>query len=125
MIQLSRIINKYIKNFFQIRRPYVLDNKLKSVVINKDKSKSFSFPSNSIQNTFIVYSCLLHFFAYQYKYLHNYILFIICGLISFIKLLRALHYPHDIIVGIIIAKILFICFTSLFESCLLYFHITN
>ena len=123
IIQISRVINKYIKNYFQIRRPYVLDEKLKSVIINKDKSKSFSFPSNSIQNTFIVYSCLLHFFAPQYYFVHNYILFMVCGLISFIKLLRALHYPHDIIVGIIIAKILFVVFTTLFESCLIYFQI--
>jgi len=106
LLSTAKFINQIVKNSFKIKRPYVINNELLNVVITKDKSKSFSFPSNSVQNSFIFYNVLFKTFFYNYEYLRIIIVSIMIIYISFIKMLRALHYPHDILASIILGRII-------------------
>ena len=66
--KISKIINYNIKSFLQIRRPYINHTNIENVTIKKDKSKSYSFPSNSVQNTYIFYYSLLNMVFDNYSY---------------------------------------------------------
>ncbi|VVU95400.1 PAP2 superfamily [seawater metagenome] len=112
ILQFSRFANKFVKNLFQIKRPYVLNDSLENVTIKKDKSKSYSFPSNSIQNSYVYYSILFIYLVPSYLYVRLFVVGIICSIIGFIKLLRALHYPHDIVVALIIGYLIVLAYQN-------------
>ena len=100
----SKFINYKIKNFFKIRRPYVNNDNIEKIVIKKDKSKSFSFPSNSVQKCTVFYYTLLNTFKFNIS--NNFIVMLIVILLSYIKTLRGLHYLHDIFSGLIIGSLI-------------------
>jgi hypothetical protein len=99
----SKTINFHIKQTCKICRPYLEDTNIQNITIKKDKSKSFSFPSNSIQNSYVFYWLILNLIS-PYSYINFTIISIIIGLLSFIKTIRGLHYLHDIISALFIGK---------------------
>jgi membrane-associated phospholipid phosphatase len=105
VIHLSKFINYQIKNFFKIQRPYLEDHKIKKITIKKDKSKSYSFPSNSIQNSIVFYTLILNLVTDNCN-LKNIIVYGIVSTLGFIKTLRGLHYIHDILSGFLLANII-------------------
>ena len=105
ILYLSKYINYKIKNCFKISRPYLENNKIENVTIKKDKSKSYSFPSNSIQNSFVFYSSILELVIPNSNLIY-YLVYGIIIMLGIIKTIRGLHYLHDIISGLIIANII-------------------
>ena len=105
VICLSKFVNYQIKNFFKIQRPYLEDDKIKKITIRKDKSKSYSFPSNSIQNSLVFYTLILNL-VISNIILTNFIVYGIIFILGFIKTLRGLHYIHDILSGFLLANII-------------------
>ena len=101
----SKTINYTIKHTFKIPRPYLKETKIQKITIKKDKSKSYSFPSNSIQNSFVFYWNILNTLTPN-SIINNWIIYSIIFLLAFIKTLRGLHYLHDIIPGLIIANMI-------------------
>lgn len=105
ILYLSKYINFKIKNLFKISRPYLENSKIENVTIKKDKSKSYSFPSNSIQNSFVFYSSILELLIPNSNLIY-YLVYSITIMLGIIKTIRGLHYLHDIISGLIIANII-------------------
>lgn len=105
VIYFSKFINFQIKNFFKIQRPYLEDHKIQKITIKKDKSKSYSFPSNSIQNSLVFYTLVLNLVTQNYWFT-KIIVYTIVSILGFIKTIRGLHYLHDIISGLIISNLI-------------------
>ena len=89
-IVVSRVSNYYIKNYFKVPRPY---NRFPGAIkyYKKKKKLSYSFPSQSIQNITVLYyiylpeSAMLLFFYWGVMFM-----------VSTTRMIRGLHYPHDI-----------------------------
>ena len=105
IISISKFINYRIKHFCKIKRPYVEHNNIENITIRKDKSKSYSFPSNSIQNVYVLYYIVLNLVFPNNIYI-IYVVYTLVFLIGLIKTLRGLHYLHDIISALIISKLI-------------------
>jgi len=103
VIYFSKFVNFKIKNFFKIQRPYLEDHKIKKITIKKDKSKSYSFPSNSIQNSLVLYTLIFNLITENYWFTKICVYSIVL-LLGFIKTIRGLHYLHDIVSGLIISN---------------------
>ena len=103
IMYISKTINFHIKHAFKICRPFVEHNDIQNITIKKDKSKSFSFPSNSIQNSYVYYWIILNLIS-PYSSINFIIMNIIILLLSFIKTIRGLHYLHDILSALFIGK---------------------
>ena len=104
-IHFSKFINNQIKNYFKIQRPYLEDLNIKKITIKKDKSKSYSFPSNSIQNSFVTYSLIFNMITNNII-LKNITVYSIVLVLAFIKTLRGLHYIHDILSGLLLSNLI-------------------
>lgn len=104
-IHFSKFINYKIKNYFKIQRPYLEDLNIKKITIKKDKSKSYSFPSNSIQNSFVTYSLILNMITNNIIF-KNITVYSIVLVLAFIKTLRGLHYIHDILSGLLLSNLI-------------------
>ena len=100
----SKFINYKIKNLFQIKRPYVNNDNIEKITIKKDKSKSFSFPSNSVQKCIVFYYTILS--SIQLNTINYFIVGSIVLMLSYIKTIRGLHYLHDIFSGILIGLLI-------------------
>lgn len=92
---LSNYLNKKFKSVLKIKRPFQTF-KLK---YDREKPGSYSFPSNTIQKSFILYYLILKEIDYLF------LIYPILGYITFIKLIRALHYPHDILFSLGLSRI--------------------
>jgi len=94
-IIVSRTSNYYIKRYFKAPRPY--KRFPCAIKYYKKKNKiSYSFPSQSIQNITTLY----------YIYLPESIILIllywlILFIVSITRMIRGLHYPHDILFSFI------------------------
>lgn len=90
-IILSRVSNYYIKNYFKAPRPY---NRFPGAIkyYKKNKKLSYSFPSQSIQNITVLY----YIYSPQNSILIIFYWMVFC-LVSITRMLRGLHYPHDIL----------------------------
>ena len=96
LYHISMYINLVIKTKFRIMRPFVDYNFLKNPK-NKNKANSYSFPSNSFQNSLLIY----HYLLYPISPLLYYIL-ILSIMIS--RMILALHYPHDFVMSYLLFK---------------------
>ena len=105
VIYFSKYVNFTIKNYFKIRRPYLEEDNIKKVTIKKDKSKSYSFPSNSIQNSLVFYTLITNLITNNIIF-KNMIIYGIISIIALIKTLRGLHYIHDILSGLLLAQLI-------------------
>ena len=99
---LSKQINEFIKNLIKHKRPYQTYNWIKS---DSKKKNSYSLPSMSIQYTTIIYPTICN--ELKIPYLSN----VLYLLVSLSRILRGLHYPHDVIIsrfiGWIIQRVIF------------------
>lgn len=113
-IFISKYINLLIKTNLKILRPYKKFNWLKYKELKeKNKDKSYSFPSNSVQNCLIFYGSLNNYFSNiytEFSFLINFIFYIILFGIFFTRTIRALHYIHDIVFSFILAKSIMMVF---------------
>jgi len=105
VLYISKSINYTIKHTFKIPRPYLKESNIQKITIKKDKSKSYSFPSNSIQNSYVFYWNIFNT-LHPDSLIGFWIINFIILLLAFIKTLRGLHYLHDIIPGLIIANLI-------------------
>ena len=96
-VYLSKQINKFIKNIIKHKRPYKTYNWIKS---DSQKENSYSLPSMSVQYTTIIYPIICD--ELKIPYLAN----ILYLLVSTSRILRGLHYPHDIIISTFIGWII-------------------
>lgn len=94
---LSKQINEFIKNSIKHKRPYQTYNWIKS---DTKKENSYSLPSMSIQYTTIIYPIICN--ELKIPYLSN----ILYLLVSSSRILRGLHYPHDVIISTFIGWII-------------------
>tara|TARA_B100000678_G_C18202128_1_gene499908 strand:- start:454 stop:1005 length:552 start_codon:yes stop_codon:yes gene_type:complete len=97
VVFLSKQINEFIKNFIKHKRPYQTYNWIKS---DTKKENSYSLPSMSIQYTTIIYPIICD--ELKIPYLSN----ILYLLVSSSRILRGLHYPHDVIISTFIGWII-------------------
>lgn len=105
IIHFSKYVNFTIKNYFKIRRPYLEEKNIKKVTIKKDKSKSYSFPSNSIQNSLVFYTLIINLITNNIIF-KNIIVYGIISILALIKTLRGLHYIHDILSGLLLSNLI-------------------
>lgn len=97
LIYVSSLISNLIKNTIQHRRPYQMYNWIKS---DSQKLMSYSLPSRSVQTAIIVYYTI--FSELKIPYIAN----ILCSLIIISRILRGLHFIHDIVIAIFLGTLL-------------------
>jgi undecaprenyl-diphosphatase len=91
------ILQQIIKNLFSRQRPYVSHEEI-SIVINPPDR--FSFPSGHTAGAFV----LVFFFWYFYPFLFVPML-VIATLIAFSRMYLGLHYPTDVMAGVVLGYI--------------------
>jgi len=96
-VYLSKQINEFIKNKIKHKRPYKSYNWIKS---DSNKENSYSLPSMSVQYTTIIYPVI--FDELEIPYLANILYFLVASS----RILRGLHYPHDIMISTFIGWII-------------------
>jgi undecaprenyl-diphosphatase len=91
------IIQKIIKFFFERLRPYVRDENIEKVINPPDK---FSFPSGHTAGAFTV-----AFFFYTFYPIFFIPMLILASLIGFSRIYLGLHYPSDVIGGVVLGYV--------------------
>jgi undecaprenyl-diphosphatase len=91
------VLQQIIKNLFSRQRPYVSHEEI-SIVINPPDR--FSFPSGHTAGAFV----LVFFFWYFYPFLFVPML-VLATLIAFSRMYLGLHYPTDVMAGVILGYI--------------------
>lgn len=109
----SLLLNNTIKGLVKYPRPFVYDPTLEAV--RKETATGFSFPSGHTQSATTIYSSIAMFGNLDKKTkLSKKVIWIIAivlfCLVGFSRLYLAVHYPKDVIVGMIIGLAsVFIC----------------
>ena len=107
-----RLFSYYIKNILKWNRPFVNNPALLINIKDNKKRKSYSFPSNSIINTFsfyyiIIYDIILNIINISIpNYLINIIIGIFVLIVGYTKIKRGLHYIHDILLSCILSTLI-------------------
>ena len=101
----SGLINNSLKGIVKYPRPFVYEPSLKAN--NTATATGFSFPSGHSQNGATLYSSIaLNGQLHKHCKLSKKAIWIICiiliGIIGFSRMYFAVHYPKDVIVGIIL-----------------------
>jgi len=97
-LQISVKLNDIIKKIIKHKRPFQKYDWIKSD--SKKKENSYSLPSMSVQNTMLIYPVMFN--SLKIPYIANTLYWIV--VIS--RILRGLHYPHDIVLSTILGKCL-------------------
>ncbi len=92
------IVNLFLKNIVARIRPYDYVNGLVSII---ERQKDFSFPSGHASSSFAV--AVILFLCFKNKF-GNFAL-ILAFLISLSRLYVGVHYPTDVIVGMLLGTI--------------------
>lgn len=113
----SQLLNSTIKGLIKYPRPFVVDETLDS--IRKETATGYSFPSGHTQSAAVFYSSVVHFGDLEKKLkLSKKVLWIIALililLISFSRLVLAVHYPKDVIVGLVLGLLVTLLSSFLF-----------
>lgn len=93
-LQISVKLNDVIKEVIQHQRPFQKYKWIKSD--SKKKDNSYSLPSMSVQNTTLIYPIMFN--SMKIPYIANTLYWIV--VVS--RIIRGLHYPHDIILSTIL-----------------------
>ena len=94
----SLCLNNSVKGIVARTRPFVVDPNLDSV--RKETATGYSFPSGHTQNSSTVYLAVAYNNTFK-KHLIWTIAIIVSILIGFSRLMLAVHYPTDVLVGLL------------------------
>lgn len=104
----SLLVNHTVKGLVKYERPFHFDPELDSVRV--ETATGYSFPSGHTHQAATLYSSIAHNVKSSRKKLIWIICSIIIVLVGFSRLWLAVHYPKDVIVGLILGLSLsFIC----------------
>ena len=92
------IVNLFLKNYVARIRPYDFLNEVELLI---ERQRDFSFPSGHASSSFAVAVILFQCF----KKRTGILALVLASMISFSRLYIGVHYPTDVIVGIIIGTI--------------------
>ena len=121
-----RYLSFKLKLYLQKNRPFVNNYKLLLNAKDIKKNKSYSFPSNSIVNTFSFYYIVFNDIINHIIQINllNYIIYIFVIIVGYTKIRRGLHYIHDVIFSVLLNIIIFNIFIYL-EECAKYYLYNN
>ena len=97
---LQVILQQLVKHIFSRERPYKAHDDIFYVIPPPDK---FSFPSGHTAGAFVMVFALFHFYPAFFG-----IMLLIASLIAFSRVYLGLHYPSDILGGVILGYISYI-----------------
>lgn len=101
-ITLSLLFVLLIKIFFCRKRPYKSNEKINN--LSKKEEKTYSFPSGHTYTTMIFSLILSRKFKNSNKYINIFII-IMPYLMALSRVQLGVHYPSDVLFGLIFAKI--------------------
>lgn len=118
-LSVSLLVNNALKGIVKYVRPFEYDKTLTS--LRKETATGYSFPSGHTQTATTFYSSLAHNSEIETKVkISKKVLWLIAiilfSLIGFSRLVLAVHYPKDVIVGIILGLSLMFFASYLFEK---------
>jgi len=102
-ILMCRYLSSSLKSVIKKDRPFVKSHDLILYDKDKKKSKSYSFPSNSVMNSYFFFYQLLNLIDFRFKYICPLFL---SSIISIVKIRRGLHYTHDCLLSIFVSHLL-------------------
>ena len=91
------VIQQIVKHIFNRERPYVTYDDIYYIIPPPDK---FSFPSGHTAGAFVMVFALFHFYPAFFS-----IMLVAACLIAFSRVYLGLHYPSDIVAGILLGYI--------------------
>jgi len=91
------LLQTFIKHIFNRQRPYVTYEEISSAIHPPDR---FSFPSGHTAGAFVV-----AFVLYFYHPALSIPFFIVASLIGFSRIYLGVHYPSDILAGVVLGFI--------------------
>ncbi len=105
LLATSNLLNFSAKHFFQLPRPFHLDDSLAIVHV-----QGFGFPSGGAQNAFLLGGLLIYYWKSPWAWPLG--LFYIV-LVSFSRMFLGVHFPVDILGGWILGLVLLLLFITL------------
>lgn len=97
---LGTVVNQFMKIFFRVPRPWVLDESFNIVESAREEATGYSFPSGHTQNIAGTYGAIAAFNPKKWK---TAICFSVIILVSFSRMYLGVHTPLDVVVSLLIA----------------------
>ena len=107
------VLNQFLKIFFRIPRPWVLDTEFNPIEDAVPEATGYSFPSGHTQNIAGTYGAIAAFKPNRKK---TSICIIIILIVAFSRMYLGVHTPLDVGVSLIIALVLILILRPVFES---------
>ncbi len=110
---LGTVVNQFMKLFFRVPRPWVLDENFKIIEAAREEATGYSFPSGHTQNVAGTYGAIA---AYNPKRWKTFLCVTIIALVAFSRMYLGVHTPLDVVVSLLIGLALVLVLRPVFAD---------
>ena len=110
---MGTVVNQFMKLFFRVPRPWVLDKEFNIVEAAREEATGYSFPSGHTQNVASTYGAIAAHNSRKWKTL---LCLTIIALVSFSRMYLGVHTPLDVVVSLLIALALVLILRPVFAD---------